>query len=321
MWNVVLNSMSEFKFVCPVCGQHIKCESWRSNTMMECPTCFQRIIVPQSPSNADVQLIITGKKASRQLVPMPGANLGTTPPPAKGSPVLVITFVVLLCAAIAAAFAFFGGFFKPGGNQTSAQTNQITSAPNGKEMPRPVPRKPIGGLASVVFAKGDSMDLEYGTAAAEVKNPAKAAFLAAFKADLVHPLAFEGPGKLSVFPEYGREIPGSTGDIQWHSSFPGGLVIIVNLQGLVPNHKYILSINGEPQREGNGNLMDVYQVSHDVIRRYYDFSTITTDATGNYYATFGVMLPTSLYDVSFFAKDATDYSIILYHDFFQFAVE
>ncbi len=42
--------MSEFKYACPVCGQHIKCDSSQGGSVMECPTCFQKIIVPQAPA-------------------------------------------------------------------------------------------------------------------------------------------------------------------------------------------------------------------------------------------------------------------------------
>jgi DNA-directed RNA polymerase subunit RPC12/RpoP len=127
------NSMSEFKFVCPVCGQHIKCESWRSNTMMECPTCFQRIIVPQSPATDDVQLIITGQKAGRRPVPTAMTNLGTTTPPVKKSPMAAIAFVVLLCAAVAAVFVFRGKIFRSTNIQstTASQTNPAPVQKNG----------------------------------------------------------------------------------------------------------------------------------------------------------------------------------------------
>jgi hypothetical protein len=67
--------------------------------------------------------------------------------------------------------------------------------------------------------------------------------------------------------------------------------------------------------------VDVYQVSRDKILRYYDFSTITTDTTGNYHATFGIMFPAGKYDVSFYVKEPPDFSIVLYHDFFRFTVE
>jgi hypothetical protein len=322
MWNAFPAAMSEFKYACPVCGQHIKCDSSQGGTVMECPTCFQKITAPHAPESDDPKFIIKGTKIGERPIPAAVADAGIpiAPEPAKKFPVAAIVFVVLLCAVVAAAFVFLGGIFKSSGNQTNGQTSQVTSGSNEKKMPQPVSHKPIGGLASVIFAKGDSMVLEPGTAAEEVKKPARAAFLAAFKADLAHPLALEGPDELSTFPG-GRVIPGSTGDIQWHRSFPGGLIIDVTLQGLVPGHKYILSINGGPQRAGNGNLVDVYRVSRDSILRYYDFSTVTTDITGSYHATFGIMLPAGKYDVSFYVKEMPDFSIVLHHDFFQFTVE
>ena len=314
--------MSEFKYACPVCGQHIKCDSSQGGTVMECPTCFQKITAPQAPESDDQKFIITGTKIGERPIPAAAADAGmpAAPEPAKKFPVAAIAFVVLLCAAIAAAFAFWGKFLSPAASKPTGKPARSHPGQMRRKCLTPVPHKPIGGLASVVFAKGYSMVLEPGTAVDEVKTPARAAFLAAFKADLAHPLALEGPDELSTFPG-GRVIPGASGDIQWHRSFPGGLVIDVTLQGLVPDHKYILSINGDPKRAGNGNLVDVYQVSPNNILRYYDFSTITTDMTGNYHATFGIMLPAGKYDVSFYVKEPPDYSIVLYHDFFRFTVE
>ena len=96
---------------------------------MECPTCFQKIIVPQSPATDDVALIITGSKARKQRVPTAVTNLGTTTPPKKKFPTAAIAFVILLCAAIAMVFVFKGKIFKSTGNQTNVQTNQTESAP------------------------------------------------------------------------------------------------------------------------------------------------------------------------------------------------
>ena len=39
--------MSEFKFACPVCGQHITSDASATGKHLECPTCFQKIVVPQ----------------------------------------------------------------------------------------------------------------------------------------------------------------------------------------------------------------------------------------------------------------------------------
>jgi hypothetical protein len=51
--------MSEFKFACPVCGQHITCDSGSSGTPMDCPTCFRKLVVPQATSNAPGSLVLT----------------------------------------------------------------------------------------------------------------------------------------------------------------------------------------------------------------------------------------------------------------------
>jgi hypothetical protein len=171
----------------------------------------------------------------------------------------------------------------------------------------------------VVFAKGDSLVLASTNAATEIKDPPKASFLASFKADLTHPSAFVGPDKLSDLPEFGRKIPGADGQIKYHGSFPGGLVIDVSLEGLTPNHKYVLTLNGSPGRPGNDKLKET--VDREKKEMYYDFRIVTTDANGRYHATFGLLLPASPYEVRFYVKDTRDFKIILYHDFFQFTVE
>jgi hypothetical protein len=56
--------MSEFKFACPVCGQHITVDSSASGKQLECPTCFQGIVAPQAPVLGDPKLILSGSKVS-----------------------------------------------------------------------------------------------------------------------------------------------------------------------------------------------------------------------------------------------------------------
>jgi DNA-directed RNA polymerase subunit RPC12/RpoP len=135
IWNAVPDSMSEFNFNCPACGKNIKCESWRSNTMMECPMCFQRIIVPKAPEIDDLELIIKGSKATRRLMTRPEIGSGTpTAPPAKGVPVAAIAFVVLLCAVIAVAYVFRGNIFK----SAPTETIPVTNTPSTPSNPVPV---------------------------------------------------------------------------------------------------------------------------------------------------------------------------------------
>ena len=136
--------MSEFKFVCPVCHQHIKCESWRSNSMMECPSCFQRIIVPPAPADDNVELIITGSKAHKRMASRPETNLGrpsAPSQPAKNFPVAGIAFVILLCAAIVAGFVFRGVIFK------SAPTGGTTPVNNDTSGTPPNPAPSVSGTA------------------------------------------------------------------------------------------------------------------------------------------------------------------------------
>jgi F5/8 type C domain len=126
--------MSEFKYACPVCGQHMKCDSSQSGTVMECPTCFQKITAPQAPATDDPKFIITGTKVGERPVPAVSANSGVAIAPPKDSPVAGIAFVILLCAVVAGVFVFRGVIFKP----APTATNTVTNAPGAPSNPAPV---------------------------------------------------------------------------------------------------------------------------------------------------------------------------------------
>jgi hypothetical protein len=57
--------MSEFKFACPVCGQHITADSSNSGGQLECPTCFQKIVIPQAPSSDDRKFILSASQVAK----------------------------------------------------------------------------------------------------------------------------------------------------------------------------------------------------------------------------------------------------------------
>ena len=42
--------MSEFKFSCPHCDQHIQCDSKFSGRQIQCPGCNHLIVIPLSPT-------------------------------------------------------------------------------------------------------------------------------------------------------------------------------------------------------------------------------------------------------------------------------
>jgi len=131
MWNAHRRPVSEFKFVCPVCGQHIKCESWRSNTVMECPTCFQKITVPQAPETDDSKFIITGTKVIKRHHSTAPADSGAATPPTRSSLLPGIVVGILLCAVVALAFALRGKFSKspPAGTNVGNETSTFGMPP------------------------------------------------------------------------------------------------------------------------------------------------------------------------------------------------
>lgn len=73
--------MSEFKFACPVCGQHITADGSASGTPLECPTCFQTLVIPHAPEFGDRKLILTAAKATtaKKLASPASVHEGRTP--------------------------------------------------------------------------------------------------------------------------------------------------------------------------------------------------------------------------------------------------
>jgi regulation of enolase protein 1 (concanavalin A-like superfamily)/DNA-directed RNA polymerase subunit RPC12/RpoP len=98
--------MNEFKYACPVCGQHIKCDVSQAGSVMECPTCFQKITVPQAPSTADQKFILTGSKVVEKKTPA-SAEAGVLAAPEKNSPLAAIALILVVLLAAGAGIFFF----------------------------------------------------------------------------------------------------------------------------------------------------------------------------------------------------------------------
>ncbi len=130
--------MSEFKYACPVCGQHIKCDSTQAGTTMECPTCFQKIVVPQAPASDNQKFILHGTKVGAERpVPAAVANAEPLPPlvpeSSRRTPVILLAILVLVAAVL--TVVFHGKLFKSAG--VSSPKPGVTAAPD-----RPAPPKP-----------------------------------------------------------------------------------------------------------------------------------------------------------------------------------
>jgi DNA-directed RNA polymerase subunit RPC12/RpoP len=136
--------MSEFKYACPWCGQHIKCDSSQSGTQMECPTCFQKIIVPQAPIGEQT-FILSGQKVGneRPLPKTPEAN-PFTPGPAKRMPGFVVVLIILACIATAVGFVYLGTIFKRSKAIAPEQSSAVSpAAPEPAKAPSPKKQAPL----------------------------------------------------------------------------------------------------------------------------------------------------------------------------------
>jgi len=127
--------MSEFKFACPVCGQHITADSSASGSRLECPTCFQKIIVPQAPSSQDSKFIISATQVGKpRPTPTAGGEQAPTSGMSAGKKSILATaaFFVVLCAAGITAYAFRGKLFKPAASdETTEATNNVANKKKG----------------------------------------------------------------------------------------------------------------------------------------------------------------------------------------------
>ncbi len=100
--------MSEFKFACPVCGQHITADPRASGTELACPTCFRKIVVPQAPAS-NSKLILAAAQAEKprpMTEPTPGLEPVRRPGWTRFLP--AVTTATLVCLAGAAGWRWGG---------------------------------------------------------------------------------------------------------------------------------------------------------------------------------------------------------------------
>ncbi len=132
--------MSEFKFACPVCGQHMKCDSSHGGAVMQCPTCFQNITAPQAPA-ADSKFILTGTQVSEKKISVRGYDpaTGVAEPEKKFPAAILIGVIVLVLAAGATTFVFRGKIFR---SENAAMPKTVAAITNSAPPPKPAPVAP-----------------------------------------------------------------------------------------------------------------------------------------------------------------------------------
>lgn len=131
-----VKTMSEFKFACPVCTQHIRCDSSQTGSVMSCPTCFQKIVVPLPPQTADSKIIVTGQKYVEKKPDDPAAT-ETAPHPAGTSPALLAGILVVLLVLGAGAAFWYGHNRNPAAGEAPAPTRTNTN-PGTEAKKKPV---------------------------------------------------------------------------------------------------------------------------------------------------------------------------------------
>src|SRR5579862_3283689 len=133
--------MSEFKFACPVCGQHITADSSASGSQLECPTCFQRLVVPQAPVSGDPKLILSASKATAARKPFEtGSDL--TGKPKRRSLKAALTPLLLLLGTGGTAFLLWYDELTGLANGLAERATSPTSkraAPSAFQSPHPIP--------------------------------------------------------------------------------------------------------------------------------------------------------------------------------------
>ncbi|HOX55382.1 MAG TPA: hypothetical protein P5205_01415 [Candidatus Paceibacterota bacterium] len=137
--------MSEFKFACPVCGQHITADASTSGGQIDCPTCFQKIVVPQAPGSQETKFILS---ASQVAKPRPVAAEGRSGLGPLGrstertSLAALVALLLLLGGAGAALYVFRDRIFKPALKPPPAATNAValtSNAPVAINPTHPIP--------------------------------------------------------------------------------------------------------------------------------------------------------------------------------------
>ena len=127
--------MSEFKYACPVCGQHMMCDASQGGSVMECPTCFQKIVAPQAPTS-DAKFILTGTKLTEKKINVRvDAPLAT----AQEKPFPLAIVIVLALVAVAGAAGFF--VYRAKHSPPPAPPVAV-STPKKSEPPKPPPAPP-----------------------------------------------------------------------------------------------------------------------------------------------------------------------------------
>jgi DNA-directed RNA polymerase subunit RPC12/RpoP len=115
--------MSEFKYACPVCGQHMMCDESQAGSVMDCPTCFQKIVAPQVPAPGS-KFILTGSKLAEKKITA-NVQAASVIEPQKKFPAALVVGLSLGFMAVAAGVIYWTTIIHP--RQTAKNAPTLTN--------------------------------------------------------------------------------------------------------------------------------------------------------------------------------------------------
>src|SRR5215469_1951541 len=128
--------MSEFKFACPICGQHITADSKDTGTQIPCPTCYRKIVVPQAPATDDPKFVLSASEVSKPRPQSPEVQLeGIRKPSRTVVPIGLLVLFVLACASGALVVLHGRTHSKPPVEDAGGQTPETTGDQNHSPQP------------------------------------------------------------------------------------------------------------------------------------------------------------------------------------------
>ena len=130
-------AMSEFKYACPVCGQHMMCDASQGGSVMDCPTCFQKIVAPQAPA-PDSKFVLTGSKFVEKKINVQGLGAPAAVEPPKKFPAALVIALILGFMGATAAVIYWATIIHPRRVAGPPAATNVVSVSKTTEKPAPV---------------------------------------------------------------------------------------------------------------------------------------------------------------------------------------
>jgi len=95
----------------------------------------------------------------------------------------------------------------------------------------------------------------------------------------------------------------------------------IKVSGLLPDHEYVLTLNGWANHESNKLLIKQCQLWKPTGEGYCDFKKVKTDSNGSINKDLEELLDKGLYKVKFLIKDTSNWTVVWTDDTVKFKVK